>query len=329
MFSLISSNQGIHILGRIALLVIAVPTASQGAVPKEPSPSPQCTLASHARAADWWKARIAWGRLELTTSRVGAIEYVSSNDGKKEAISLSANASRCRVHYRMSDSRQTLEIVVDRDGRVDLKHEIVAGAKATSFTFEQRADVVTIRLVAGERRQTVEAPTIWHLWIVEPALCRDYLAPILAVLARDSLNATKMATVETHLLKMAERDEIPSLRRWDAWIRKLADDRFVQRRDAQVSLQREGPAVLWRLETREKKRDAEQQYRIHLVRRCLRQAPPEDTSEKTAQWLSGDPRIWRAMAQRNEAKSRRLAQRALRQLTDDASRGSRSSLGTQ
>jgi hypothetical protein len=116
-------------------------------------------------------------------------------------------------------------------------------------------------------------------------------------------------------LKIAAAEN-PDAQKWSTLVEQLGDERFAVREAADRHLRDAGRAIVVFLERLDRNRlDAEQDYRIRRILQSLSSGKgADDTVERAAAWLSGDPEIWWALMRRDAEPTRRVAAKRLESL---------------
>jgi len=279
------------------LVVLCIATSPAAAVSEEDTPpkldahgSP--SLARQAYEADWWRAEIVWGRLRFTSARLGTVVDAASAGGCVESLELLATSPEVAIAFRSTRAGQAVTVEVHRNGGVALTRQYGPHDRRTAFSFTQPAEgPVSAQLDTASGSELFDAATLWHLWLSEPELCREQLAPLLAVIDPAREIEQKVAAVETELHGLAAARPLGARSEWTAWVDALSADGFHRREEAHAALLAAGPAILWHLDRWSKHPSAERRHRLARVCRALKAHPADATPTAAAAWLAGDPNI--------------------------------------
>ncbi|HEX4149185.1 MAG TPA: hypothetical protein VHY20_09365, partial [Pirellulales bacterium] len=90
-----------------------------------------------------------------------------------------------------------------------------------------------------------------------------------------------------------------------------------QREAAERELRASGQMILPFLRGVDRSRlDAEQSYRLRGIIGALGNEDAEDTADRVANWLAGDPHAWLSLLSRDDASLRQVAAKQLAQLLE-------------
>lgn len=168
------------------------------------------------------------------------------------------------------------------------------------------------------RQATLHGATLWHLWLEDPEVCREYLQPVLKALRQDWDPQQTAERIEQSLLRAGTMHRVPDRRRWAEWVAELGHAEFSRRQQADRSLRQAGPALLPFLRGLDRDSlDAEQWYRVRQILLSLRDDQSEDTPSSVVAWLVADPQAWLAFLAREDASLRSLAWQHLKELLPD------------
>ncbi len=167
-----------------------------------------------------FRLRVVAGRITVS----GATSFQThkgefkTND-RHERLELTQAGPSTTFHYELTTSESQLtwdllagnEIRIRRLPRPATGRQTGAAANETGGTniklvvFGQPTDgPLTLSVGEGGRRRECRGATVWHLFLAEPELCRDELAPLLQVM-KPGWNLSQTAqTIETLLLHSAD-----------------------------------------------------------------------------------------------------------------------------
>jgi hypothetical protein len=163
---------------------------------------------------------------------------------------------------------------------------------------------------AAPSARVYKAADVWHLFVAEPVVCRQHLAPLLEMLEAEgsSPHLGAIATeVEAALLRLPS-PVTPDKKRWAALVERLASQRFTEREAAEQELRGLGQAVTSYLDHLDSTRlDAEQRFRVRRILNAAAEKDAENTPEEIAVGLAADPAVWLDLMSRSDAGIRRQA----------------------
>jgi hypothetical protein len=141
------------------------------------------------------------------------------------------------------------------------------------------------------------------------------LLPRLDALRSDWLLGRRAQRLEQALVSTAVSDETPDFERLHTLVERLQHPRFAVRQAADQELRALGQVAAGFIAGLKRRRlSAEQRLRLRQIRQSL-QVSGGDTPTRTAAWLLGDKRVWVAMLESRELRSRQVAADHLAMLT--------------
>jgi len=199
------------------------------------------------------------------------------------------------------------------------------GANAELVVFGQPTEgPLTLSVGEGEQRKECRGVTLWHLFLAEPELCRNELAPLLQVMKPGWELVQRAQTIESLLLHSADIEGQPSR---DVWLRLVTDlghEKFSRRQSAERRLRLGGPEALPFLLSLDLDRlDSEQRFRIRAIVRSSALKEVEegtdgvDTLDQIVRPLRADPIVWIELLRRDDERNRRIAARQLSLLLNE------------
>lgn len=223
------------------------------------------------------------------------------------------------IEYSQSapELKLTLEMQEGRTLRIELTP---TDAAQTAVLFTQDAETqLTLTLTTAGAVTSYRAPTLWRLWLTQPKVCGQYLAPLLGILRPDWDALPQLVErIEQALIRSSSARRSHDRGRWSQWATDLANPEFAVREAADRELRQSGQAVLPFLKSLDRKRlDAEQRFRIRLILDALSGNYEDDTPANVAAWLASDPAAWLAMLDRTDTSIRQTALEQLQQLLPD------------
>jgi hypothetical protein len=281
----------------------------------EPGCQPEQSLVTRQK---WAQFVVRQGRVTVLVARgqTGTLACQGPDHDWEETFGIHATPEALSVRYvyrRPADSATFQfsgpdQLEIERIRSVPETPGAVAPA-TRRVTFRQipnRDLELTVR--NGDSEQTAHAPTIWHLLLLEPELCRRELLPLFQSLRPRWQLEHQAAHLESLLWTQTFERPVPPI---DLLMARLKDERFEVRRQADRELRAHGP-MLWpflaELDTR--RMTAEQARRVHHLRESLA-TPSEDTPHRVAGWLAYDARLGRRWRESSEPARRQFALRQL------------------
>jgi hypothetical protein len=308
--------RGVAVARRFLWAAVAV--AAAGSASAQIGPPPMPTMFQHK----WVQISLESGRIIFSKTRVGGMSTSSASIDRKERISIQNNGPNLTLDYERTTKQEKLVVQMSSTGHATVRRT-PEGASSTTIPFEYRQQPGeplrwTIGPPGAERK--FEGPSLWHLALLDPELCKKHLFPALQIL-KSEWNLEKMtADLEAALLKIAGGSENPDAQKWAALVRQLGDERFAVREAADRQLREAGRSIVMFLERLDRNRlDPEQDYRIRRILQSLSSGQgADDSTERAAAWLSGDPEIWWALMRRDAESTRRIAAKRLESLLGHA-----------
>jgi len=294
------------VLAAAAMLGLGVaPASAQVGPPSVPS------MFQHR----WVQVSLESGRLVFGGSRVGSMSTTNASLDRKERISIQNNGANLTLDYEQTTKQEKLVVQMSSNGHATLRRtpEGVSSATAAVEYVQQPGEPLRVAIGPAGAERKLEGASLWHLALREPELCKKHLFPIVQILKSEWNLEKTAADIEAALLKIAAAAENPDAQKWSALVEQLGDDRFAVREAADRQLRDAGRAIVVFLERLDRSRlDAEQDYRIRRILQSLSSGKgADDTIERAAAWLSGDPEIWWALMRRDAEPTRRIAAKRL------------------
>jgi hypothetical protein len=175
---------------------------------------------------------------------------------------------------------------------------------------------LTFAVTRSGQTKKFESPTLWHLLIAQPELCKQMLLPMLTRLRGDwQLDRVAADARQELLLHDAGQDHDQQQNRWADLVAALGDYRFSVRERADRALRAAGRDVVPYLQNlRRRDLDAEQRRRIAELIASYDNAG-EDAADGIAQRLRGDRTLWLSLLSDEQDSTRTIAARQLNMLT--------------
>ena len=240
------------------------------------------------------------------------VNHTTGFNGQTERLSVSGNNGRPTIDYELTTTQgESFHFEVKRGDCITSRRTPPAEsavAVVTAQYVQPSSGPVTLTVGSGSAAQVFQAASLWHLWIEQPAACRQHLAPMLDYLRGDWGLPAKEVEVEQELLRTADAAYRLERQRWATLLGQLADDRFAVREAADRQLRAAGLAVIPYLQGCEPMRlDSEQRFRIRRIVSALSRDNEDDSAVQTASWLSTDAQVWLSLLSRSALFTRQVA----------------------
>lgn len=263
-------------------------------------------------------SRIVGGRIRVTSQNIGGqmSSTISGGGRVKESFDLDLTTAWPRLEYQASAKTFEIRLSVSAGEQVTIQRETSQETAPTRVSFKQVPEGgVELVWRSGEQSTTLAGSTLWHVWLADPKLCNSEVLPLLKLL-RPSFELDKQAeALESALLVAAEQNWASRWPRWTELVAQLNDDQFARRRSADQALRSAGLAVVPFLQNiDEAQLEPEQRSRVRRIVASLRRFNEEDTPDRAALWLVGDPGIWLTLMGRDEVALRRVAANELAEI---------------
>jgi hypothetical protein len=256
------------------------------------------------------KFRVLSGRVSFEGAR-GNFQPppVKSNDREEQLSIVISDDGDTAFSYQWSDKKKQLAIAVSSVSNVCIRYSGKDGDPQPPVEFNQPLKGETTLKIGPEGKQNIySAPSLWHLLLAYPAETKQYLTPLLELLRPNWKLSDAAAAIEKELLHKKLREAKSDRKNWTALVDQLGDDSFAKRQAADRALRAADPVVMHFLEQLDFSRlDAEQQFRVSRIIKSLNDRLGDDTPERIASWLAGDPSVWLILLARPEPDERRYA----------------------
>ncbi len=287
------------------------------------APAAEETLATpmlnSIRAQGFLQFSMSSGRIVVTGSPgVNFSRPGATKTERREQLSVRVTGTVPVVTYKVSGATQQLLLDVTGN-RVELRRIPKENRSEPAAVEFRQAPGEPVSLTVGPKghERTYRAQTIWHLFLLEPTVCREQLAPLLAVVLRELDFVRTAQEVEAILVRTAGPGAPPDRKQWSRWLEQLADPRFSAREAADRKFREEGRIVVTYLQQIDPSRlDAEQRYRVRRILQSLSETGGDQSPAQIAHWLAGDPVVWLALLSRDDPSTRRLAAQWLASILD-------------
>jgi hypothetical protein len=276
----------------------------------------------------WVHLQIVGGRIDATFTSSGQVREDIGERHEDLVVDGTDSSSSARYGLITPTEHLSAEIVHGDASaeRVVIRHEVMPAmhskadktpstpesgpAKIEKEIVELRqsgAGPISFSVVAGGQSRKIDAPSLWHLLISEPQLCRQHLIPLLESLRTDWPLASTAAEARQQLLNAAGERRDDQRVRWIALVTALGDPRFAVRERAERELRSAGLAALPYLRNLQRSDlDAEQRRRVtDLI--AVHDDFAEDTPESISVRLLGDRKLWLALLSDEVESTRKIA----------------------
>lgn len=314
----LATEAGPFLTGRVftALLMVSGFVAGRGASADEPF---RMTPALAAQLSGL-ECRVVGGRIRLTSRQAGGQMSSSTRGGGRvqERLVLDLSSSFPRLDYQAISPDLRLKIAFSAGEDITIFRGPGDSNAPPTIEFRQQPDgPVTLAWRLGDESGSRREPTFWHLWMAEPALCLEELTPLLQLVRPHWNLEDHGGAIEAALLNAARQSWSDNWPRWTELVAQLADDRFSRRQAADRELRAAGLPVVPFLQGLETARlEPEQRTRIRRILAGLTRFDDEDSPDRVAIWLVGDPRIWLTLLTRDDPAMRRTAATELSELLE-------------
>lgn len=263
------------------------------------------------------KADVYQGRIVCQLDRLMRWgNTISRTTGGSESLRFERGDRGTSMHYQLRSPERrvtidawrdaiTMERVLYRDGHVDATTRFEQPSSGRLSLYVQRGDMET----------TLEADTIWHLWLADAQLCAENLLPLCELMGLDTPWLQFTEALEKQLLRQADGGLSHDAVRWRQWIDELSDDRYVVREAADRQLRAAGSAITPYVRRIDPALlDAEQRFRLRRILHSMEGEVAPDTVDSTAEWLLNDPRAWVELLDREDPADRTCAAEQLERI---------------
>ncbi len=264
-----------------------------------------------------FQLRVVSGR--ITASGPASHQNLTSNclgNQRREHLSIDLGGGQPDVTYERTAPDERLSCEIEDGSKVTI--QLVprsASERATVIFHQPNEGSLTLTVATDQGSHIYHAPTLWQLLIFEPEVCREHLVPLLELLRPSWQLGSQAQEIEKTLCQERVVKEGIDHAGWQSYIRALASARFVERERAEQQLIECGPIIVPYLRSQERSAlDAEQAFRMRRIIRTLAAEVDEDTPERVAVALAGDPRVWYSLLARDDVAVRRTAGQRLGKL---------------
>jgi len=262
-------------------------------------------------------ARIVAGRFSAVcpVSNQSMVSNVNLPD-RREKLTINLAGGKPSVGYEALTARERFAIAIDQGDALSLQLSPQTQDEGTLIDFSQAASgAIHFTIGNGKDVREIRAQSIWQLMLIEPEVCQAHLIPMLQLIRPDWRLKQQADRIEEFLCRTVESQPADNQAVWRQAVADLASPRYAVRERAEQKLLAGGQNVLPLLQVLPRaKLDAEQMYRVRHIVRQVTGNGEEDTPSRVAFWLAEDPRVWHALASRDDVAKRRVAASRLTQI---------------
>lgn len=250
------------------------------------------------------------GRLTARGGCFGKPKSITAGDlaaGHGEMLTLRVTEGVSHIQYEMQDGEQRVTIAVIDAVQFSIRRESLHRAAVLPLHFEQPATgPLRLEVGTGDRKQTVSAPSLWHLLLAHDELCRRELLPCLELLRNNWRLLETSEQIEQRLFSEAGG---ANPRELDALVAQLDAPQFAVRQRASQQLQVLGLETLAYFDSLPLRHlSREQRLRIRRLKARFRFRTP-DSPERISRWMREDRAVWfRYLAEGNPRHRARALQ---------------------
>jgi hypothetical protein len=243
---------------------------------------------------------------------------ISRTSGGSESLRFVQGESGTSMHYKLDAKVRRVTIDAWRDTIVMERVSLGDGQVDATTRFEQRPNQkLTLFVQRGDSVRTLEADTIWHLWLSDSKLCAENLLPLCEMIGIDMPWLQFTEALETQLLRYADAPPSHDASQWRHWIKNLSDERYSVREAADRELRGAGSALLPFVRRIDPALlDAEQRFRLRRILFSMEGETAADTVASAAEWLQDDVCAWVELLDREDVADRTSAARHLARLLE-------------
>jgi hypothetical protein len=267
------------------------------------------------------RTQVVGGRISTSPPEDGrGFNSALRSTDRIERLFLSFDDGSVTMNYEQSTPQWQLRCDVAGGNQVTIRLSSKGAEDViTPIEFQQPDEgPLVLRVGSDTNHREISAPTLWHLLVSEQKLCQQELAPLLEFLRPEWKLSETAAAAEKTLAWAAQTMQPYDRRMLSELVDELGSPRFARREAAERKLVAAGQAILPLLRGVERSRlDAEQSYRLRAIMRTLQGDGAEDTPERIATWLAGDPYVWLALLARDDEDTRREAGKQLARLLQE------------
>ncbi len=260
-----------------------------------------------------------WIRFVMVQGRILAIvprgqngAMSSSEDASiRETLGVHGQGDSTLVRYQRQCAKQEIQIHFFGQSDLELERRPLAPEIQPLRLKQPARGPVILDVGPADAVRRYEAPTLWHLFVTQPEVCRHELIPVLQILRPDWRLKERSHQIESLLLTEPSGDAPLG---WEQLVAQLGDARFPVRQAAERELRSGGQNVLPFLENLDTSRlNAEQRSRVRAIRDSLGDQS-EDTASRVAAWMVNDVRLWQAWSEHGAVAQRSQASLQLARL---------------
>lgn len=261
---------------------------------------------------------VVGGRVVAQAPQLGGrISSNSTDEHRSERLSIEFTGPQPSLEYELSTPNEQFLVLLSQGERLQIQHRPrSSNSEVVPLEFLQDpTSSLMLAVGADSERRVYRAPSLWHLLLDEPDLCRERLVPLLEVLRPDWRLMDSAAEIEQAMIRVAKSPARTNRDQWSELVSQLAHDSFGERRAADRQLRQIGQAIVPYLESLDPARlDAEQRFRIRRIVADLGNDQSEDIPSRVSQSAAADARAWFTLLDREEESLRSLAAEQMQEL---------------
>ncbi|MAR11856.1 MAG: hypothetical protein CL681_18070 [Blastopirellula sp.] len=259
-----------------------------------------------------------WVRFEIVLGRVTASRprcrknqrfTVEKPDvGVQEVLTFASQGEIPSIQWRRTEPTGTFSLMLESGNIVSLESAQHLAGKETTLHYRQpKIGPVVFTVKTAGQTTTYQADSLWHLFLLSPAMSAEHLIPLIERLRPHWHLDTQAQRLAAELQTLADNDWRPDHQQMAKWVEDLASDQFQKRNQADSALRACGFAALSHLRAyKASQLSPEQQERLQKIQQGLR-LEAGDTPFRMARWLSEDKHIWLSLLAHGEASVRQTA----------------------
>lgn len=295
--------------GAIALLMVALLGIAPGAILGQETKIEPSLFRKSGIRFEICLGRIVLGKGYHTGSRTWTLS--KEKEKVKETLVTQA-ASTPSLEYQWETEAERVQLSWNSAGKLRLARTV--GDKTTVYNQEKSGPASLVLESADGTSKVYQANHLWLLWLNEPDVCKESLAPALTTLRADWNPDACLQQAIAEMDGYSEETLAGRREEWSKWVMDLADASFAHRRRADRALRNNGiSAWSWLARTNRSQLDPEQNERVSGILNDLK-ATGDDTPQRLAAWLAEDQDAWLALMRGERLESRQRAKAQLERL---------------
>jgi len=256
-------------------------------------------------------------QVRMVSGRISAVCPVSNQSmtsnvtgtDRRERLTLNLGGGKPNISYESANPRESVSLNMEQGAAVTMRIDPTSQSDQPAVQFVQDSTgAVRLTIGSDDNAKEFRAKSVWQLMLAEPEACREHLLPLLQLLRPGWQVSQQAESLEEMLCRSTVSPDPAQRAVWQQAIKLLGSPRYVERERAEQQLLDGGQRIIPTLQGLSRGQlDAEQAYRVRRVVRQLTGDGEEDTPDRVAFWLAEDPRVWHALASRDDLTKRRIA----------------------